>query len=164
MTSIEVHEGDLLWSPTVERVERARIRAYMAWLESTGVAVCHDFAALHAFSVERPGAFWRSIADYFEVRFRSRAQRELDGAMPNARWFEGATLNYAEHAFARRDGQVALVFRSESGERASLTYAELAERVARARAGMRRLGVGRGDRVAALLPNRIEAVVAFLAA
>lgn len=164
MSREDVREGELLWSPSAERVAAAKIRDYMAWLARNRGREFTDFSALHAFSVREPGAFWRSIADYFEVRFYSDAPRELAGNMPNARWFEGATLNYAEHALRRRDAHPALLFRSESGEREVVTYAELSERVARVRAGMRRLGITRGDRVAALLPNRIECVVAFLAA
>jgi acetoacetyl-CoA synthetase len=164
MTHEDVREGELLWSPSAERVENAKIRAFMAWLAENRGQKFDEFSALHAYSVREPAAFWRSIADYFEVRFHSDATEVLSGSMPNARWFEGATLNYAEHALRRRDDQPALLFRSESGEREVVTFAELGERVARVRAGMRRLGIGRGDRVAALLPNRVECVVAFLAA
>jgi acetoacetyl-CoA synthetase len=83
--------------------------------------------------------------------------------MPNAHWFPGARLNYAENALRRDDDHAALIFRSESGEREEISYRTLRERVGRARAGLRRLGVGPGDRVAAILPNRPEAVIAFLA-
>jgi len=164
MNANEVREGDLLWSPSRERKQRSRMAAYMAWLEQTRSLHFDDFSSLHAFSVSDVEAFWRSIAEYFDVRWHTAAHSVLSGSMPNARWFSGATLNYAEHALRRTDAHPALVFRSESGEREVVSYAELGERVSRARAGMRRLGVGRGDRVVALLPNRIEAVVAFLAA
>ena len=86
--------------------------------------------------------------------------------MPGAEWFPGATLNYAEHALARRDDHPALVSRSETrglDRTATLTYAELAEQVARVRAGLVSLGVRRGDRVVAYMPNIPETVVAFLA-
>ena len=86
--------------------------------------------------------------------------------MPGARWFPGGTLNYAEHALAAvadRGDESAIVARSQTREPAELTWAELADAVARCRAGLRRLGVGRGDRVAAYLPNIPETLVAFLA-
>ncbi|MGC4086488.1 MAG: AMP-binding protein [Polyangiaceae bacterium] len=164
MSADETSEGSVLWSPSPERVARARMTHYMRWLAEQRARPFSDFAALHEYSVRQPGEFWRSIVDYFEVRLHAEPVAELEGQMPNPRWFAGATLNYAERALTRRDDHEALVFRSESGERQSLTYAELSEQVARARAGMRRLGVGRGDRVVALLTNRIETVVAFLAA
>ncbi len=84
--------------------------------------------------------------------------------MPGADWFPGASLNYAERLFdAALPGEVAIVHASESQPLAELTWAELADQVARCAAGLRRLGVGRGDRVAAYMPNVPETVVAFLA-
>ena len=93
-----------------------------------------------------------------------RAAAGPSGALPRAHWFEGATLNYAEHALRRRGDEVALVARTENGSRRAWTRAELARDVACARVGLRRLGVARGDRVAAFLPNGGEALNAFLAA
>ena len=112
-----------------------------------------------------PSTMWTVLASR-RALFRSVAggQRPpLLGKLPDARWFPSATTNYAEHLLRRRDEHVALVARSEDGSRRSLTYAALAEQVARARAGLLRVGVKRGDRVAAFLPNGIEAVVGLLA-
>src|SRR4029453_12612719 len=83
--------------------------------------------------------------------------------MPGARWFPGVELNYAEVALRRRDQHPALVFGGEDGTVGMITYAELHQQVAAAAAGLRRLGVGRGDRVVAYLPNVPQTVVAFLA-
>jgi acetoacetyl-CoA synthetase len=84
-------------------------------------------------------------------------------SMPGAEWFPGATLNYAEHALRRRDDAPAVIARSQTRAEVTLSWAELAEQVARARAGLERLGVGRGDRVVGYLPNVPETLVAFLA-
>ena len=84
--------------------------------------------------------------------------------MPGAEWFPGARLNYAEHMLRRTTtDEVAVVARSNTREPVELTFGELREQVARARAGLQRLGVGRGDRVVAYLPNIPETLVAFLA-
>ncbi len=83
--------------------------------------------------------------------------------MPGAVWFPGASLNYAEHALRGDDRAVAVVSRSQTRGGGQLTFAELRDQVARARAGLQRLGVTRGDRVAAYLPTITESVVAFLA-
>ncbi len=112
-------------------------------------------------------AFWSSIWDHFGVRSSRRYDRVLArDTMPGASWFPGAELSYAEHALARRDDHPALIARSETRgleNSATLTYAELARQVAAARAGLARLGVTRGDRVVAYLPNIPEAVIALLA-
>ena len=86
--------------------------------------------------------------------------------MPGAEWFPGARLNYAEQRSGTDEdaGRVAVVARSQTREPIELTFGELREQVALARAGLRRLGVGPGDRVVAYLPNIPETLVAFLAA
>jgi acetoacetyl-CoA synthetase len=83
--------------------------------------------------------------------------------MPGAEWFPGATLNYAEHAVGGPDDELAVLAYSQTRDRVELTWAQLRDQVARARAGLARLGVGRGDRVVAYLPNVPETLVAFLA-
>ena len=159
-----VREGDLLWSPSEERKAQANITRYMAWLrESRGLSFT-SYEELWRWSVDDLEAFWGSVWEYFGVRSHKPYVRVLaDRSMPGARWFTGAEINYAEHALERRDGHVALLYRNEDGDGGEVTYAELACQVASVAAGLRRLGVGRGDRVAAYLPNIPEAVVALLA-
>ena len=86
-------------------------------------------------------------------------------AMPGATWFPGARLNFAEHLVGADDDaeRIAIVARSQTRDPVELTFAELREQVARARAGLVRLGVGPGDRVAAYMPNIPETLVAFAA-
>ena len=89
------------------------------------------------------------------------------GPMPDVTWFAGATLNYARNALrtaGTRPGRTAVIYRSEAGRSGTLSYGELAAEVARVRAGLRALGVTRGDRVAAYLPNIPEALIGLLAA
>src|SRR5690606_3478086 len=108
------------------------------------------------------------VWDFFEVIASVPYEQVLDRrVMPGARWFDGARVSYAEHALraaAHRPGDVAIVARSQTRDRVELTWGELADQVARARAGLRRLGVGVGDRVAAYSPNIPETIVGFLAA
>ena len=160
----EVREGDLLWTPSEERMAQANITRYMAWLRETRGLNFATYEELWRWSVDDLEAFWGSVWDYFGVKAHRPYERVLAGrSMPGAQWFPGAELNYAEHALVRRDDHVALLYRDEDGSGGEMTYAELARQVASVAAGLRRLGVGRGDRVAAYLPNIPEAVVALLA-
>jgi acetoacetyl-CoA synthetase len=122
-----------------------------------------DYHELWRWSVEDLEGFWGALWEWFEIDAsydRVLGRRE----MPGAEWFPGASLSYAEQLFhAARPGEVAIVHASESQALAELTWDELADQVARCAAGLRRLGVGRGDRVAAYMPNVPETVVAFLA-
>jgi acetoacetyl-CoA synthetase len=159
-----VTEGLLLWEPSRERIEASRLAAFVAWLEREHGRRFATYDELWRFSVTELELFWRSLATYFGVRFHAPPRAVLEGSMPAARWFPGATLNYAEHALRADASATAIVFRSEDGQRTTRSFGELRAEVARLRAGLAKLGVGRGDRVAALLPNRPETVALFLAA
>ncbi|MGW6457648.1 acetoacetate--CoA ligase [Streptomyces sp. NPDC055078] len=155
----------VLWTPSAEWVAAGELTRFQEWLARDRGVECGDYDALWRWSVEDIEGFWRAIWDYFEVRADGDPTTVLaDRAMPGARWFPGVALNYAEQILAGRDpGRVAVVCASESRPPVEVTWAELTDRVARARAGLVAAGVGRGDRVAAYLPNTIEAVVALLA-
>ena len=122
-----------------------------------------DYHELWRWSVDDLEGFWGALWDWFEVE--ASYDRVLGSRdMPGAEWFSGASLSYAEQLFrVARPGEVAIFHASESQPLAELTWDELADQVARCAAGLRRLGVGRGDRVAAYMPNVPETVVAFLA-
>ncbi|GAA0948718.1 acetoacetate--CoA ligase [Nonomuraea longicatena] len=153
-----VDEGTLVWEPTPEVAARARLTRYLAAVGRAG----RPYEDVWAWSVTEPAAFWTSIWEYFGVLGDPGEGPVLAGEMPDARWFAGASLNYAENALRERPG-TAVVFADEDGGRRELSWARLREEVARVRAGLVRLGVTRGDRVAGYLPNIPEALVAFLA-
>lgn len=155
---------DILWRPTGEQVDGCNLTRYLRWLETERGLRFDGYNDLWRWSVTDLEAFWPSIADYFKVRFHAPPERVLaNRAMPGAHWFPGAQLNYAEHALARGGGQPALICRGETRARREFSRDDLRREVAAARSGLRRLGVGAGDRVVAYLPNDAEAVIAFLA-
>ncbi|MGH8541408.1 MAG: acetoacetate--CoA ligase, partial [Stenotrophobium sp.] len=124
-----------------------------------------DYAALWRWSVAQPAAFWESVWAYCDVC----AQRDADhvlangGAMPGARWFEGAQINFAENLLRFHDSRPALIACDERGRRRVLSYAALRTQVAEIAAALAADGVGPGDRVAGFMPNTLETVVAMLA-
>src|SRR5688572_8059969 len=98
-----VSRGEVLWRPSEEVLRRTNLRRYMNWLETTRGLAFADYRELWSWSVTDLEGFWQSIWDYFAVRATRPAVRVLSGReMPGARWFEGAELNYAEHALRRR--------------------------------------------------------------
>jgi acetoacetyl-CoA synthetase len=158
--------GEKLWEPSAESVERATMTRYMRWLESErGLAFGGDYHPLWRWSVEDLEGFWSSIWEFFEVEAARPYERVLSSReMPGARWFEGAELNYAEHVFrAKEDSAIAALHASELRELGELSWGELRDQVAGTAAGLRELGVGRGDRVVAYMPNVPETLAAFLA-
>jgi acetoacetyl-CoA synthetase len=141
---------------------------YLRWLETErGLSFGEDYHALWRWSTDDLEAFWASIWDFFEVRSDAEPAYERvlgDRSMPGARWFPGARVNYAEHAFrGKADDAPAIIAASERGENREIAWGELREEVGRIAAGLRGLGVAKGDRVVAYLPNIPEAISAFLA-
>jgi acetoacetyl-CoA synthetase len=157
-------EGATLWEPPPEARARATLTRYLAWLGSARGLSFDSYDALWRWSVTDLEAFWGSIWEFCGIKAHRPYRRVLpERRVFNAKWCSGAELNYAEHALGRRDGHPAVLFRSEDRPPATLTYAELAQQVAAVAAALRRLGVRRGDRVVAYMPNIPETLVAFLA-
>ena len=160
--------GDLLWSPPADVLDRSRIGDYLRWLRVERGLGFSSYEQLWGWSVQDLSGFWRSIWDYFGVTGGTPPAATLPAAtMPGARWFPGVTLNYAEHVL-RMPGigptePVVLAY-GQTRPPAVLSASQLREAVRRVRAGLRRLGVGRGDRVAAYAPNIPETFVLMLAA
>jgi acetoacetyl-CoA synthetase len=159
--------GEILWEPDAATIEAARITHYARWLAAERNILTDGYAELWQWSVTEPGPFWASIWDYFGVLGERGDGPVLAGRqMPDVTWFGGTTLNYARnmlrHAHSAPE-RTAVIYDSEAGRAGRITYGELEQQVARVQAGLAALGVGRGDRVAAYLPNCPEALVGLLA-
>ncbi|MFI8738979.1 acetoacetate--CoA ligase [Ectopseudomonas toyotomiensis] len=154
-----------LWTPSAERIAASRMDAFRRFINDRHALRLADYPALHAWSVEQREAFWQAIVDFFQIHFHAPAERVLhEGpAMPDAQWFPGATLNFAEHLLRRRDGHPALVAIGEDGSREQLSHAQLAAHVAGLQRALQNASVDTGDRVAAFMPNTWQTVVGMLA-
>lgn len=164
MSGDEPGRGEILWSPPDDVGTNTAAGRFAA-------AHGHEsYASLHRWSVEDLEGFWGAVADDLGVGWRTPPSRVLadgDATMPGARWFPGAELNYAEQmlrAAADDPHRTFVIARSDTRPDSRLTGGELTEAVARAAAGLRRLGIERGDRVVAYAPNIPETLVAMLAA
>ena len=164
-TEATAKRGELLWEPSAESVERSTMTRYMRWLADERGLEFGDYESLWRWSASEIEDFWASIWEFFEVEASAPYSEVLrDHAMPGADWFPGALLSYPQHIFRNRDdADVAVRHASELRELGEVTWGELGDQVARAAAGLRELGVGRGDRVVAYMPNIPETLVAFLA-
>lgn len=145
------------------------MRLYREWLRNERGLAFDGFADLRRWSVTDLDAFWRSIWDYHAIESPTPFGEVLAvERMPGAVWFDGAQVSYVRHLLGHADaadaaGQPAIVAENERGEETVLSWTELARQVASLALTLRELGVDRGDRVVAYLPNTPEAVVACLA-
>ncbi len=152
-----------IWRPTDRRVAESNM---LRFLQAQAHRLEHrDYQSLYRWSVGSSAEFWAAFWEFNGIRSMARYRSVLTGPdrMPGARWFEGARLNYADNLLRPEHRGTALVFYSERGDRIEMSRDELRRDVAALARALRLMGVGEGDRVAGLLPNRPEAVVAMLA-
>ena len=151
-------------------IRTPRITRYQTWLQVERGLSFADYDALWQWSTTDLPAFWQSIWDHFDVQSPTPHSAVLEhAAMPGARWFPGAQLNYAQQALRHADaahaaGHPAIVFQNERmAAPVETSWPELRRQVGAFAAQLRAAGVVRGDRVGAYLPNTPHTVVAFLA-
>ncbi|EAQ96600.1 acetoacetate--CoA ligase [Congregibacter litoralis] len=158
-------EDHILWRPDPERVERSPLHRYQAFLRERTDQSFDCYSDLHQWSVTDLEGFWQSVWDFTELRASRQADAVLsDGdRFPGDRWFDGARLNYAENLLSRRSDGTAIVARLENGQRREISWPELHTQVALSAAALRESGVAKGDRVAGMLPNVPETIIAMLA-
>lgn len=166
-----VEEGTLLWEPSQGWLAQANVSAYLAWLARREGRLFGSYDDLWSWTVSDVDTFWETMWTYFDVPGSRGDGPVRRGSMPDVSWFPDARLNYARQALRRRDDHPAVVFRAEPPDAGSgaapartLTYGDLYRAVAETAAGLRALGVRRGDRVVAYAPNTPETLIAFLAA
>jgi acetoacetyl-CoA synthetase len=154
-----------LWTPSAEMRESSELARFMRWAGERHGRTFASYEELWRWSVDELESFWADVWEFCGVRASKPYDRVLASQeMPGTSWFEGAELNYAENLLAGRDlGSVALLHSSELRPLREITWGELGACVAEAAAGLRELGVGRGDRVVAYMPNIPETLIAFLA-
>jgi acetoacetyl-CoA synthetase len=158
--------GDVLWEPPSDLRESTEIGRFMTWLAGRDGRAFRSYDELWRWSVDDLEGFWGAVWDFYDLRAHTPYERVLGSrAMPGAEWFPGARLNYAEHLVGLEEDRdrIAVLAHSQTRPPIELTFGALRDQVARARAGLQRLGIGSGDRVVAYLPNIPEAVVAFAA-
>jgi acetoacetyl-CoA synthetase len=155
-----------LWQPTQETIARANLSAFMRMANERFGLGCGDYESLWRWSIERRDQFWQAVWEFCGVIASRTAERVVidADAMPGARWFPEARLNFAENLLRRQDDSVALVFRGEDRLESRVTFAELYAEVSRLAQALRAAGVQPGDRVAAYMPNIPGTVIAMLAA
>ncbi len=163
----ETAEGTLLWEPSEEFKENARISDYMRWLKEEKDLSFEDYSELWEWSVTDLEGFWASVWEYSGVEASKPYENVLARReMPGAEWFPGTELNYAEHVLrhaSERSDQSAILHQSEVRSLGEVSWGELQKKTAALAAGLKEMGVGRGDRVAAYIPNIPEAVIGLLA-
>jgi acetoacetyl-CoA synthetase len=155
----------LLWQPSAAVKEKSNLSHYMQWLENQYGLAFHSYQELWRWSVTDLERFWESVWKFFDINASKKYTSVLSTrTMPGADWFAGTELNYAEHVFRNMSPErPAILYQSEDGELGEITWQELYEKTTIVARLLGQLGVERGDRVVAYMPNIPETIIAFLA-
>lgn len=159
-----MYKQKTLWKPSAEFIQNSNLKHFEHWLSQTKGLRFDNYQEIWQWSTDHVEDFWGHLWEYFDVIAHAPHQQVLSGEMPTAKWFDGATLNYAEHIFRHRnEDHPALVFRSERHLTVRVGWEELERKVHIVQKYLKSIGIGKGDRVAVYLPNIPEAVYCFLA-
>lgn len=154
-------DGEVIWRPDDDG--SSGVARFTQFVREYGIALGDGYDELWQWSVDEPGQFWEVFAEFAGVQFGgTTGPVHTDQPMPETQWFPGRTVNFARHLLEGRDG-IALISVTEDGTSQETTWEELRRDVAAFAGYLRSVGVGVGDRVAAILPNVAEAVVGLLA-
>jgi len=163
-STVTAKNARALWRPGAERVSGSNMSRFTRWLSRRTGDRLATYDDLYLWSVANIEEFWEAIWNYSGLVHSRPFERVLsDHSMPGARWFEGARLNFAENLLRYRDDRRAIIHWREDAEPEYVTYRELYCRVAACAQSLKDMGVQKGDRVAGLMPNIPETVVAMLA-
>ncbi|AWC22504.1 Acetyl-coenzyme A synthetase [Aminobacter sp. MSH1] len=154
-----------LWVPSAKQVAEAPLTAFMAEVSARAGRAFSSYAELHAWSVDEREAFWDLVWDFCGIVGDKGGRVLVDGdKMPGAAFFPDARLNFAENLLRGSGSGEAIVFRGEDKVERRLSWDELAALVSKLQQLFVSLGVTKGDRIAAMMPNMPETVAAMLAA
>ena len=155
----------VMWQPSATDSQDSHIMHFLHECNQRYQLNLQNYYDLYAWSVAHLDAFWQMVWDFAHVQAFSpplKIVQDMD-KMPGARWFVGATLNYAQNLLRYKDDQLALVFNNEKNVEQTYTHAQLYTAVAQLAAGLKAAGVKKGDRVVGFLPNIPHAIIGLLA-
>ncbi|WP_040591266.1 acetoacetate--CoA ligase [Methylobacter marinus] len=156
----------VIWRPSVKRQEKANISRFMEKVRECRDVNVTDYEELYRWSITEPAAFWDLMWQFAGIIATCKGTQIVADAdkMPGTKWFPEARLNYAENLLLKgHENQCAIIFRGENGESQHISYGELYRHVSQLAQALRNDGVILGDRVAGVLPNRPESIIAMLA-
>ncbi|MEP3435936.1 MAG: acetoacetate--CoA ligase [Hoeflea sp.] len=153
-----------LWCPDKQQLQESPWMKFAGFAgERSGLSLT-DPLALHEWSITDREGFWSALWDFCGVR-GNKGERIIENgdAMPGARFFPDAELNFAENLLTRTGAEPAILFRAEDKARRAMSWLELHSLVSRLQQAFRAHGVGPGDRIAAMMPNMPETIACMLA-
>lgn len=158
--------GKMLWKPSEENIQQTNMFRFMNTVNARHGQHFKQYTELYQWSIDHIPDFWALLWDFVQIKASVPYTEVVDDPrrMPGAKWFAGASLNFAENLLRYRDDRTALIFKGEGLPSTRTSYAELYEEVARVAASLKAAGIKPGERVVGFIPNMPQAIIAMLAA
>jgi acetoacetyl-CoA synthetase len=155
----------VLWRPSQEAIVKSNMTRFMQFVNQAYHLNISYYDELYQWSIHEKEKFWQAVWEFCEVKYSKFADKILVNAefMPKAKWFAGAELNFAENLLKRKDSKTALIYRGENDTRRTLSYADLYRATSKIAKYLQQLNIKPLDRVAAIMPNIPETIIAMLA-
>ena len=159
------HPSQPLWKPTPEHIENTNMYRFYETIEEKFSIAISNYEEFHQWSIDHPEDFWSAVWSYTSIKASIPWHDVLSSVQqfPGSTWFKGTRLNFAENLLRNRSDTIAIIERLENGERSTLSFNQLFDKVEQCAAAMRELGIEPGDRIAGFMPNISQAVIAMLA-
>ena len=154
----------ILWIPRADEAKKSKMQKFIKFVNRRYSLKIKDYSSLHRWSIRRRDIFWNSVADFFEIKFSSKPTKiyQKSNTFFKDKWFLGAKLNFAQNILHPSSNKTAIESYNESGEKKSIKHKELADYVSVISSFLKEKGLKKGDRVAAIMPNIHETVIASL--
>ncbi len=159
-----------LWSPSENFTNSSNMKHFMDWVNKEFGVNFSSYKELHAWSITEQDSFWGGLFKYYNILhdkpndIDTTIKLSPDQGMIGTQWFPKHKVNYAEHVFRNSNTtHPALQFANEQGHRKTISWKELKEETHRLAEHYKNLGLGKGSKIVAFLPNIPEAITAFLA-
>ncbi len=161
----ELHTGDFLWKATETTMKSSGLYKFRKWLSDELEMPLDEYSILYRWSINHPGLFWEFLLKYFKILYDGSYQIPCsEDLMPDVKWFDGISLNYAEHIFRNRNDQFpAFIALRENGIPQEISWSELEQQVSSIQYLFGELGLHPGDRIAAYSSNLPETSASLLA-
>ena len=153
----------ILWNPKLD--SKNNLEEFKELINSKYALNLDSYQELYEWSVKNIPDFWNNVITYSDIQYSGDPTTVLDdlAMKPASNWFPNISLNFAENLLKERSEHLAIISKSENSEIIKITYNELYLKVAKLANSLKKLGIKPGDRIAAILPNSHEAVIAMLA-
>ncbi len=154
-----------LWQPDENAISKTHMHQFMQQINKKFQQELSNYFQLQQWSLSNTENFWQAVAEYSNILFKQPADTILKNSdkMPGAQWFPNATLNFAENLLRFRDEKTAIIYADEQGQRQQLSYQQLFDKVTQLANYLKQQGLQSGDRVAGMLANCPETIIAMLA-